>query len=144
MMNTLKNELALLMKLGRLKMTIFSAVTYSTCFTVGLHLDHMILDCGTFLFGWSFVLLCQLSAHFLGEFYDLRADLANLQGSPFTGGSRVLVQQGYSPTRCWIMGWTCGVLSLMSLCLLLPERVHMVGYLFSNHNIISAYTEDIV
>lgn len=99
-MELLKREFNLLVKLGRLKMTVFSAVTYSVAYSLEMHYDRIeTLNIPHFLYGWLFVLLCQLSAHFLGEYYDFKADQLNKQGSPFTGGSRVLVDNGYSPQR---------------------------------------------
>lgn len=64
--------LKLVLKLGRLKMTVFSAVTYGTAASVA----NLVLveagaasefDAGLFLAGWSFVFFTQLVAHFLGE-----------------------------------------------------------------------------
>lgn len=110
-------------------MTVFSAVTYSVAYSLEMHYDHNeTLNISQFLYGWIFVLLCQLSAHFLGEYYDFKADQLNKQGSPFTGGSRVLVDGGYSSKRCLILGWSCCILSLATLSFVLPARVHLVGY----------------
>ncbi len=133
MIRTLQHELSLLVKLGRLKMTIFSAVTYSTAYTLAFHHDltttqRNSIDIPQFLLGWLFVLFCQLSAHFLGEYFDYNADCSNKQDSPFTGGSRVLVKEGYSPTRCMIFGWTSAILSLITLRLFLPHRIQWLGY----------------
>jgi hypothetical protein len=100
LIDLLKREFNLLVQLGRLKMTVFSAVTYSVAYSLEMHYDHNeTLNISQFLYGWIFVLLCQLSAHFLGEYYDFKADQLNKQGSPFTGGSRVLVDSGYSSKR---------------------------------------------
>lgn len=68
MMRTLK----LVLKLGRLKMTVFSAVTYGTAASVAnLALieagSPSEFDAGLFLAGWAFVFFTQLVAHFLGE-----------------------------------------------------------------------------
>lgn len=68
--------LKLVLKLGRLKMTVFSAVTYGTAASVA----NLVLaeagmasafDAGLFLTGWAFVFFTQLVAHFLGETYGL-------------------------------------------------------------------------
>ena len=130
----LKKELSMLAQLGRLRMTIFSAVTYSTAFSMALHyefgskLDSIPFQTGTFLLGWAFILFCQLSAHFLGEYYDFKSDVLNRNASPFTGGSRVLVNGGYSPQRCLFLGWFSCISSFLILQWQLPNTVHLVGY----------------
>lgn len=69
MMRTLK----LVLKLGRLKMTVFSAVTYGTAASMAnLALIEAAgsdseFDAGRFLQGWAFVFFTQMVAHFLGE-----------------------------------------------------------------------------
>lgn len=124
----------MLAQLGRLRMTIFSAVTYSTAFSMALHyefgskLDSIPFQTGTFLLGWAFILFCQLSAHFLGEYYDFKSDVLNRNASPFTGGSRVLVNGGYSPQRCLFLGWFSCISSFLILQWQLPNTVHLVGY----------------
>jgi 1,4-dihydroxy-2-naphthoate octaprenyltransferase len=130
----LKRELSLLAQLGRLRMTIFSAVTYSTAFSLALHfdfgskLDVIPFQTSDFLFGWAFILSCQLSAHFLGEYSDFKSDSLNSHASPFTGGSRILVNGGYSPTRCLLLGWSCCISSFLILQFILPNRIHLIGY----------------
>lgn len=68
MMRTLK----LVLRLGRLKMTVFSAVTYGTAASVAnlalIEAGSAIeFDAGLFLAGWAFVFFTQLVAHFLGK-----------------------------------------------------------------------------
>lgn len=67
-----KNALKLVLKLGRLKMAVFSAVTYGTAASVAnLALveagSTREFDAGLFLVGWAFVFFTQLMAHFLGK-----------------------------------------------------------------------------
>jgi len=64
--------LKLVFKLARLKMTVFSAVTYGTAASVAnLALieagSESEFDAGRFLAGWAFVFFTQLVAHFLGD-----------------------------------------------------------------------------
>lgn len=58
------NALRLLAKLGRLKMTVFSAVTYAAGASLAAPVH---FDTGLFFAGWAFVFFTQLVAHFLGE-----------------------------------------------------------------------------
>ena len=70
--NRAMGVLKLVLKLGRLKMTVFSAVTYGTAASVA---NLALLeagaasefDVGLFLAGWAFVFFTQLVAHFLGK-----------------------------------------------------------------------------
>lgn len=59
--------LRLVLKLGRLKMTVFSAVTYAAAANLAVGLPPNEFDAWIFLSGWLFVLFTQLVAHFLGE-----------------------------------------------------------------------------
>lgn len=53
-----------LLKLGRAKMTVISAVTYGAAVcVVGLRE----LETKSFLTGWAFVFITQMVAHFFGE-----------------------------------------------------------------------------
>lgn len=106
-----------LLSLARLKMTVFSAVTYSTAFSLGLQLSDSAENLksnfpyATFLLGYLFMFLCQLSAHLLGEFYDLPSDSINAKGKggPFTGGSRVLVDGTRDPKIALWGGWAASM-----------------------------------
>ena len=59
----------LVLKLGRLKMTVFSAVTYATAASL---VDPAEFNATRFLAGWAFVFFTQLVAHFLGEYPNPR------------------------------------------------------------------------
>lgn len=68
-----------LFRLGRLNMTVFSAVTYAAGATLGLEAAREAgvavgFDPATFVLGYLFTLSCQLGAHFLGEYYDYESD----------------------------------------------------------------------
>lgn len=107
--STISNYISTLMALARLKMAVFSAVTYSAAFTLGLRLAQStssgsVFDYETFIFGWLFMFTCQLSAHLLGEYYDLPSDSLN-KGGPFTGGSKVLVAGRGDPKLALYWGW---------------------------------------
>jgi 2-polyprenyl-6-methoxyphenol hydroxylase-like FAD-dependent oxidoreductase/1,4-dihydroxy-2-naphthoate octaprenyltransferase len=101
---------AAILKLGRLKMTVFSAVTYAAGASLALSLSSSGYDQFSpwnFAWGYVFVLLCQLMAHFTGEYYDLRSDRLNVHASPLTGGSRVLLAGDVSPSIALVMGTFC-------------------------------------
>ena len=128
--NGILNEIQLLGKLARLRMTVFSAVTYSVAFTLGLPTkkNNFVFGYQDFIYGWIFILLCQMSAHLLGEYFDFEADSINKHSSPLTGGSKVLVKTNYSKTKCLILGCFSSLLSVLTLQFL-PERVQFIGYL---------------
>jgi 4-hydroxybenzoate polyprenyltransferase len=100
------STLSVIIQLARLKMAVFSAVTYSAAFTLGRQLAGTFgsFNYTTFILGWLFMFLCQLSAHLLGEYYDLPSDKLN-KGGPFTGGSRVLVAGKGDPRIALKWGW---------------------------------------
>ena len=76
----------LLFRLGRLNMTVFSAVTYAAGATLGLQAitaaaggreaESVVASFSPWVFvmGYLFTLACQLGAHYLGEFYDYDSD----------------------------------------------------------------------
>lgn len=134
MFHSVWHELEILSRLARLRMTIFSAVTYSVAYSIGLrceelqnHLQFPGMNTLQFLIGWAFILSCQVSAHLLGEYYDLAADKLCKHGSPFTGGSRVLVKGDYSAQRCHILGWMSALLAASLLIFLLPSNTRLFG-----------------
>lgn len=58
------DRLQLVLKLGRMKMTVFSAVTYGVAASLAGLSE---LDSTLFIVGWAFVFFTQMVAHFLGE-----------------------------------------------------------------------------
>ncbi|PRP81745.1 hypothetical protein PROFUN_10845 [Planoprotostelium fungivorum] len=125
---SLKVQLSLIAKLGRLRMTIFSAVTYSVAFSIALpHDPSKQFPYFIFLSGWLFTLCCQLSAHFLGEYYDFKSDSLNRHASPFTGGSKVLQSGAISREQCRNMGYMSMIGALLILCIVMPQRVFLLG-----------------
>lgn len=108
---------------------MLSAVTYSTAFTLvnSDSIDAGSTITGRFLLGWLFVLLCQLSAHLLGEYYDYEADKLTLHTSPFTGGSRVLTRHPKMRNQCGILGWTLAIIAALLLLSVLPASVRSLG-----------------
>lgn len=115
-------------------MTVFSAVTYSTAFTLAhyavMSSPSTIIsnEALRFLVGWVFVLLCQLSAHLLGEYYDYDADKLTMHTSPFTGGSRVLVRHPQMRIGCGLLGWACSGLALAVLFFALPPSTRNLAF----------------
>eukprot|EP00752_Nemacystus_decipiens_P013459 g11921.t1 len=125
-------SLKLVLKLGRLKMTVFSAVTYGTAASVtNLALieagSESEFDAGLFLAGWMFVFFTQLVAHFLGEYYDLPSDKLNFYAGPLTGGSKVLVSGDITPRQCFALGYACAAVAGSILTFVLPRRCLVIG-----------------
>lgn len=71
-MATWAQALRFVAKLARLKMTIFSAVTYGVAASLT---ESDRFDPYLFFVGWTFVFFTQLVAHFLGEFLNKERDL---------------------------------------------------------------------
>ncbi|KAI9001816.1 hypothetical protein DFJ74DRAFT_714437 [Hyaloraphidium curvatum] len=121
---------SMLVTLARLKMAVFSAVTYSTAFTLGLRLARERSDAAVpfslsaFFSGWLFMFLCQMSAHLLGEYYDLASDSLN-QGGPFTGGSKVLVKGGSDPGVALVGGWLSTLAAVLVMVTLIPHDLFL-------------------
>ncbi|CAM9819977.1 unnamed protein product, partial [Scytosiphon promiscuus] len=126
------DALKLVLKLGRLKMTVFSAVTYGTAASMA---NLALADAGMasqfdarlFLTGWAFVFFTQLVAHFLGEYYDYPSDKLNNYAGPLTGGSKVLVSGEITPAQCFALGSACVAAAGSVLVFLLPRRCLFVG-----------------
>ncbi|ORZ41658.1 hypothetical protein BCR44DRAFT_39250 [Catenaria anguillulae PL171] len=133
------------LRLMRLRMTVFSAVTYATAAYIGFSqtaldtdtdtanapwTENAGLDLGLLVLGWIFVLTCQVSAHLLGEYYDLPSDrYAYLASpSPFTGGSRVLVSAAADAAHK-VTPLTCKHLGQLTTLLALVQALAGLGWL---------------
>ena len=77
-------------------------------------------DARQFVYGYLFVLSCQLATHFLGEWYDYEADANKIRASRWTGGSKMLVSGRSSVLQCL-------------MCALISGN-QMFGKYFFNHN----------
>lgn len=92
------SQLKDVVRLGRPKFVIYSNVMY----TVGVAVGYRSNPQSTFYL-WLYIWTCllvhaiQLMTHYFNEFYDYEADLANKSSSPWTGGSRVLVERKFKP-----------------------------------------------
>eukprot|EP00040_Diaphanoeca_grandis_P034202 m.210983 g.210983 ORF g.210983 m.210983 type:complete len:803 (-) comp33097_c0_seq1:113-2521(-) len=117
------------LKLARLPMTVFSAVTYGTA-TSMVRLDLSTatdFDVSLFVAGYVFMFSCQMVAHFLGEYYDLESDRLNVHSSKFTGGSKVLLSGKVSPVRALVYGYISLAIAAGVLFWHLPVRVLPIG-----------------
>ena len=65
----------------------------------------------------------QLMTHYVGEYFDLAADRAHPAPSPFSGGSRVLVEDGALAATCVEMAAATGAASV-GLAACAPEQAH--------------------
>lgn len=78
-----------LVRLGRPKYLLKSALLYAMGATVALYHGHQ-LDLSWYLYGQLFISCVHLMTHYCNEFFDLEADRANHAPAESTGGSRVL------------------------------------------------------
>ena len=103
--------------LGRPKCLVYSNVMY----TVGVVAAYKTNTSSTFHL-WSYVWFCLLvhaihaMTHFFNEYYDYEADCANKEPSPWTGGSRVLVEGKLEPAVSLGLG---RLMALIVVCNLL-------------------------
>ncbi|KAI9145527.1 hypothetical protein BKA69DRAFT_1121359 [Paraphysoderma sedebokerense] len=110
-------------------MTVFSAVTYATGYSLSVLLHPEIrFSPKLFIRGYFFVLFCQLTAHFLGEYYDLPSDCINDSATKFTGGSKVLVKGGIKPEVCLLMGYVTTAFTIAIIHLGLPTSISVLAY----------------
>ncbi|CAM9385567.1 unnamed protein product [Choristocarpus tenellus] len=126
--NGVWQRIEMILRLARLKMAVFSAVTYAAGATVALDSGSS-FDAIGFLEGWAFVFLCQLVAHLLGEYYDFPSDQLNIHSSKMTGGSKVLVTGDITLKECLYLGNTCLGGAIFVLLFALPSHCWPLGSL---------------
>lgn len=79
-----------LARLGRLKFLQYSPILYNLGAVIAL-LEGASFQFSTWALGLAFVWVVHAGTHYCNEYYDLPADRLNRNPSPWTGGSRVLV-----------------------------------------------------
>ncbi len=79
-----------LARLGRLKFLQYSPILYNLGAVIAL-LEGAQFQFSTWALGLAFVWVVHAGTHYCNEYYDLPADRLNRDPSPWTGGSRVLV-----------------------------------------------------
>jgi 1,4-dihydroxy-2-naphthoate octaprenyltransferase len=80
------------------------------------------LDWNTYLLGQAWVIVLQLSTHFLNEYYNAPADQDNPNRTPFTGGSGAL-GPGKLPRRVALVSGLACLAVVASLTVLLISQV---------------------
>ena len=85
-----------LIRLGRLKFLQYSPILYNLGAVVAL-LEGAEFRLLPWALGLGFVWLVHAGTHYCNEYYDLPADRLNRNPSPWTGGSRVLVNGELDP-----------------------------------------------
>ncbi|HGG56943.1 MAG TPA: prenyltransferase, partial [Nannocystis exedens] len=85
-----------LIRLGRLKFLQYSPILYNLGAVVAL-LEGAEFRLLPWALGLGFVWLVHAGTHYCNEYYDLPADRLNRNPSPWTGGSRVLVNGDLDP-----------------------------------------------
>ncbi|QMU66319.1 MAG: hypothetical protein GKR88_19870 [Flavobacteriaceae bacterium] len=86
-----------LIKLGRLKFLVYSALSYTLGMTLCLYADIENINLNSYILGLVLVWSIHLMTHYCNEYYDLEADKANLSFTKWTGGSRVLANGDLNP-----------------------------------------------
>ena len=114
-----------LVRLARLRMCAFSAMTYALFASLPplTGAERSALSVPRFALGQAVVFTAQLMTHYVGEYFDLAADRAHPAPSPFSGGSRVLVEDGALAATCVEMAAAAGAASV-GLAACAPEQAH--------------------
>ena len=87
---------------------------YTRGVMIAKHETHQ-LNIVSFLYGLFFVLNTHVMTHYFNEYYDFNADCNNKNPSPWTGGSRILVEKKLSlRTSIW-SGYISAFISLLML-----------------------------
>jgi 1,4-dihydroxy-2-naphthoate octaprenyltransferase len=81
---------AALLQMGRLKFLLYSPIMYGLGAAVGIASAGRV-NAGKYFFGLGVVWVTHAMTHYCNEYFDYEADVANVNATPFTGGSRVLV-----------------------------------------------------
>lgn len=81
---------AAFLQLGRLKFLLYSPILYGLGATLAAGPSGQV-DAGAYFFGLAVVWVTHAMTHYCNEYFDYEADAANEHATPFTGGSRVLV-----------------------------------------------------
>jgi 1,4-dihydroxy-2-naphthoate octaprenyltransferase len=81
---------AAFVQMGRLKFLLYSPIMYGLGAAYALREGGRI-DARLYFFGLAIVWVTHAMTHYCNEYFDYEADVANLHATPFTGGSRVLV-----------------------------------------------------
>ncbi|MFI5297528.1 MAG: prenyltransferase [Polyangiales bacterium] len=83
-------QAAAFIQLGRLKFLLYSPILYGLGAALALggsgHVNGRM-----YFFGLAVVWITHAMTHYCNEYFDYDADVANVHATPFTGGSRVLV-----------------------------------------------------
>jgi len=107
-------------KLCRLRFLIYSPIMYSIGVSIARN-EEKSIDFYLFGIGLIFVWNTHVMTHFFNEFYDYQADCNNKNPSPWTGGSRVLVQKKLSLEVSKLWGYFSCFLSFLILLKIAPN-----------------------
>ncbi|MGH7298117.1 MAG: prenyltransferase [Polyangiaceae bacterium] len=81
---------AAFIQLGRLKFLLYSPILYGLGAALAVGASRRVGP-ATYFFGLAVVWVTHAMTHYCNEYFDYEADAANEHATPFTGGSRVLV-----------------------------------------------------
>jgi 1,4-dihydroxy-2-naphthoate octaprenyltransferase len=106
-------------RLGRPKFLAYSLLLYGLGSSMVVH-EGRPLDPGRWAHGLAFVFCAHLMTHYANERFDLGADAENPAPTPWTGGSRVLVER-LLPARVSLAAAALLLVAAALLALTLPE-----------------------
>lgn len=101
---------ALFLKLARIKFLLYSPILYTLGIAM-LQKGGNDINLSRYLIGLVFVWNTHIMTHLFNEYYDIDADRCNANPSPWTGGSRVLVEGAVSPATCLRLGYISMLIS---------------------------------
>lgn len=117
-----------ILQLSRLKFLIYSPILY-TLGAVIARTQTTEISPYPFFQGLVFVLLCHVMTHFYNDYHDYYADLGNLNPSPWTGGSRAIVEGKVSLALCLTLGRVLAFITLIFLYFLPNLTCRVIGFL---------------
>jgi 1,4-dihydroxy-2-naphthoate octaprenyltransferase len=107
-----------IVELGRFKFLLYSPILY-TVGVVAATWSGKAVDVFLYVQGLLFVWNTHLMTHYCNEYYDLEPDTANVNPSPWTGGSRVLVKGLVAPRVSLRIAYALAAASIV-MALLMP------------------------
>lgn len=105
------------LRLARFKFLLYNVLPVGLGAAVAVHAGHD-LHVGWYLFAQVFAWVVHVMTHYCNEYFDLEADRANVYHTPWTGGSRALVDGLVRPITSLgaaFVLWTGGLLLVAAM-----------------------------
>jgi 1,4-dihydroxy-2-naphthoate octaprenyltransferase len=113
--------------LSRLRFLVYSPILYTIGVMIAQFEHSLPVEPYCFVVGLIFVLNTHMMTHYFNEYYDYEADCNNQNPSPWTGGSRILVNKKMARKTSLRIGYVSGFISFSLLCVIAPD-VHSFCY----------------